>query len=61
MNFQKFGKGANVIPLHKRDDRDLIAIYRPVSLLSTVSKVFEKIVFKYVYNHLKDNFVLTDF
>ena len=32
-----------------------------MSLLSTVSKVFEKIVFKYVYNHLKDNFVLTDF
>ena len=32
-----------------------------MSLLSIVSKVFQKIVFKYLYNHLKDIFVLTDF
>ena len=59
--FPKIWKSANAIPLHKKDDRNLITNYLPVSLLSTVSKVFEKIVFKYVYNHLKDNFVLTDF
>ena len=59
--FPKIWKTANVIPLHKKDDRDLVTNYHPVSLLNTDSKVFEKIVFKYVYNHLKDNFVLTDF
>ena len=47
--------------MHKKDDRDLVTNYRPVSLLSTVSKVSEKIVFKYVHNLLKDNFVITDF
>ena len=42
--FPKIWKSASVIPLHKKDDRDLVTNYRPVSLLSirTVSNVFEK-------------------
>lgn len=35
--------------------------YRPVSLLSIVGKLMERIVFKYVYNFFKENFVITLF
>ena len=35
-------KIANVIPLFKNDDPELFNNYRPVSLLCTVSKLFEK-------------------
>ena len=41
--FPKIWKSANVIPLHTKYDRNLITNYCPVSLLSTVSKVFEKL------------------
>ncbi len=54
-------KSANVIPLYKKGDKDLVSNYRPISLLSSVSKVFEKIVFKYVYNYFKDNYIISDF
>jgi len=33
--------------------------YRPISILSVVGKVFERIVIKYVYNFLLENFILT--
>ena len=38
-------KIANVIPLFKNDDPELFNDYRPVSLLCTVSKLFEKIMY----------------
>ena len=38
-----------------------ISNYRPISLLNTLSKIFEKIVFKYIYNFFKTNFILTDY
>ena len=52
-------KLANVVPLFKKGDAHLIDNYRPVSLLSCVSKVFEKIIFKYVFNFLRDNLKIT--
>ena len=33
--------------------------HRPVSLLNSESKVFERLVFKHLYNHLHDNNILT--
>ena len=54
-------KQANVIPIHKKDLKTLVTNYRPISLLSIMSKVLEKIVFKYVYNFFKDNFILSAF
>ena len=43
-------KQANVVPIHKKDKQNIRSNYRPVSLLSAVGKMFERIVFKYVYN-----------
>ena len=47
-------KKANVTPLFKKNDNSLIDNYRPVSLLSCVGKLFERTVFKYVFNFLRD-------
>ena len=54
-------KIAFIIPLFKRGDKFLPSNYRPVSLLSCVSKCFEKIAFKYIFNHLVFNSLLYKF
>ena len=41
-----------VIPIHKAKAKDNLANYRPISLLTTVSKVLEKIVYKRLYSFL---------
>jgi hypothetical protein len=45
----------------KRGDKSLPSNYRPVSLLSCVSKCIEKIAFKYIFNHLIFNKLLYRF
>jgi hypothetical protein len=48
-------KLANVIPIFKSGDKSNVNNYRPISLLSCVSKIMEKVVFKHLYNYIKDN------
>ena len=55
----KLWKMANVVPIHKKESTSEINNYRPVSLLSTVGKMMERIVFKYVYNYFKENFIIS--
>ena len=57
--FPKMWKHANVLPLHKKGDKFVFNNYRPVSLLSCTSKLLEKIVFKNVFNYIRDNNILT--
>ena len=45
-------KYAEVVPLYKGKEKDLSANYRPISLLVTISKILEKIVYKRTYNFL---------
>ena len=52
MVFPDHWKVAHVIALFKKGDKSLPSNYRPVSLLSCVSKILEKIVYKHMYNHL---------
>jgi hypothetical protein len=52
-------KIANVIPLFKKGDKFDTNNYRPVSLLSCVSKILERVVFKHLYNYLRDNGLLS--
>ena len=55
----KIWKQANVSPIHKKNYSSDVSIYRPISLLSTVGKVLEKIVHKDVFNFFRDNTVIT--
>ena len=54
-------KQANGIPILKKNDRSDVSNHRPISLLSTVSKVLEKIVHKYLFNFFRDKNVITAF
>ena len=54
-------KIAHVIPLFKNGEKSLPSNYRPVSLLSCVSKIFEKNVFRNIFNHLHKNKLLYKF
>ena len=51
-------KVANVVPIFKKGDKATVSNYRPVSLLSCCGKLFERIVFKYMYNFFIDNDLL---
>lgn len=52
-------KYAVVIPVHKKGDKTRMDNYRPISLLSTFSKILEKVIYKNLLNHLIDNKILT--
>ena len=52
-------KEANVTPVHKKKDKQLVSNYRPISLLPLFSKIFERIVFKNLYNYLISNNLIT--
>ena len=45
-------KLADVIPLYKNKERFLVTNYRPISLLVTMSKILEKIIYKRTYKFL---------
>ena len=47
-------KCAKVIPLHKSGSRSDITNYRPISLLSCFSKIYEKTMHKMLAKHLND-------
>ena len=51
-------KIANVIPLFKSDDPELFNNYRPMSLLCTVSKVFERIMYNRLLSFLDEYKIL---
>ena len=41
--FPELWKKANIIPAHKKEDKNLIKNYRPVSLLPIFSKIYESV------------------
>ena len=52
-------KYANVTPVHKKNDKQTVKNYRPILLLPVCANLFEKIIFKNIYNHLISNDLLT--
>jgi hypothetical protein len=48
-------KLAKVLPIFKKGDKSLLDNYRPISLLSSLSKIFEKVVHKQIYNYFESN------
>ena len=50
--FPDLMKIADVIPLHKSGNVHVVDNYRPISLLMTVSKILEKIMYTRVYTFL---------
>ena len=46
-------KNACIKPLHKKDSKLLVENYRPISLLSNINKIFEKVIHHRVYDFLE--------
>ena len=53
--FPDLCKLAKVIPLFKKDNPLLCENYRPISLLTVYSKIFEKVIYTRMYNFLDSN------
>lgn len=53
-------KISNVCPVFKSGDKQNIANYRPIALLSSISKCLEKIVYKRLYEHCIENDLLIE-
>ena len=49
-----------LVPKGGGDPSD-VCNHRPTSLLSNLDKVFERLAFKHLFNHLYDNYILTSF
>ena len=54
-------KNARVSPIYKSGNRDECSNYRPISILSTISKIFEKIVFDQINEYFVSNAILTPY
>ena len=53
-------KVAKIIPIYKSKDRSQMENYRPISILPTFSKIFEKIMFKRLYTFLDSHSIIDD-
>ena len=51
---------ANVVPVHKKGDKQLLKNYRPISLLSIFGKIFERIIYNNIFEYLTTNKLISD-
>ena len=52
-------KIAQIIPIHKKGSKTDCSNYRPISLLSPFTKIFEKCLYDRMYNYLEDKKLIT--
>ena len=48
-------KRTNVVPIHKKESKNLVKNYRPISLLPIFGKFFERVIFKDLFNYFHKN------
>ena len=48
-------KKANVVPAHKKEDKQNLKNYRPISLLPVAGKIFERILYNNMYEFFTEN------
>ena len=53
-------KLAKAIPLYKKEDQRVFGNYQPISLLSSISKIFEQVAFKQISEYFTSNNLLLD-
>ena len=55
-----FLKISSVIPIYKKDSKLKVANYRPISLLSNINKILEKLMFNRLHSFLESNKCIYD-
>ena len=53
--FSNEWKMANVVPVHKKSDKQILKNYRPVSLLPICGKVFERLIYNSLFEYFIEN------
>ena len=48
-------KKGNIVPVHKKNDKQRLNNYRPISLLPICSKIFERIIFNKMFRFFLEN------
>ena len=57
--FPDIRKRSNIWPIHKKGDKQIISNYRPVSLLPICGKIFERLIFSFLYEYVEENKLLS--
>ena len=58
--FPSCWKKANVVPVYKREDKNLLKNYRPISLLPIFGKIFERTLYKVLFNYFQKNLFFSE-
>jgi len=58
--FPNILKVANIVPIHKKESKLLVSNYRPISLLSNIDKILERLMYNRLYNFLDKSLVIYD-
>ena len=53
--YPDYWKKSNVVPIHKKESKNLIENYRPICILPVFSKVFERIILNSLFNYFLEN------
>ena len=53
--FPSAWKKGNITPIHKKNEKNLIENYRPISILPICGKLLEKVIYKNLYSFLENN------
>ena len=53
-------KKGNIIPVHKKENKNLVRNYRPISLLPIFGKIFEKVLYNNIFKYFNENNFLSD-
>ena len=57
--FPEIWKKANAVPVHEKEDKTLVKNYRPISLLPIFGKIFERVIYNFIFNYFINNKLFT--
>jgi hypothetical protein len=53
-------KYAIIVPVHKKGDKNMVFNHRPISILTSINKIFEKVMYNRLLKHLNDSSILSN-
>ena len=56
--FHNIWKKSNIVPVHRKGDKEVVGNYRPVSLLPIFGKILERLIFNSLFEFLHENNLL---